>query len=276
MPWSYLNRDDFKDRNLANAAVADTTDNTKIDLVLQEVSRWMDEYCGRNFRVYSGAMYFFAEYGDLLQLDRDLISITSLKSDSNGSGTYDQTWTTTDYHLEPYNAAADEKPYTQIRTSPQSSRGFPAGVRKGIEITGKWGFWERLSSAGTLAEALDDSETAIDMTAGHSIKPLMTILVGAEQMFVSEVATNALAVQRGVNGTTAATALTGAAVSKYVYPDAVSGACYIQASRILTRRNAPWGVVGQGDMGQVQFIPRLDPDVRGFLEPLRRLWVGGF
>lgn len=276
MPWSYVDRDNFKDRCRANAATTDTTDNTKIDLVLQEVSRWIDEYTGRHFRVISGTLYFTAESGELLQLDRDLIGVTSLKTDLNGARSYSETWTTTDYDLEPYNAAIDEKPYTQIRITPQGTKSFPA-ARKGVEIAGKWGWWERRVSVGTLNAAISTTTaTTVTMAANHTVKPLMTILVDSEQMFVSEVSSNTITVERGVNGTTAATHDNGSAVTRYVYPDQVSGACYIQASRILSRKDAPWGIAGVGDMGQAQFIPRLDPDVRGFLEPFKRLYVGGF
>lgn len=277
MPWSYVNRDDFKNRNLANVGTADTADNTKIDLILQEVTRWIDEYVGRTFRTYTATLYFTANSGDLLLLDRDLISITSIKTDEDGDRTWERTWATTDYDLEPYNATTDEKPYTAIRITPQGNLAFPAGMRKGVEIAGKWGFNEATSSAGTLGAAISTTTaTSVTMTGGHTVKPLHTIVVDSEQLFVTEVSSNTLTVKRGVNGTTAATHSNSASVSRYDYPDVISGACYIQAARILKRKDAPHGIAGIGDMGQVSFIPRLDPDVRGFLEPLRLLYVGAF
>lgn len=277
MPWSYVNRDDFKNRNLSNLGTSDTTDDAKIDLILQEVTRWIDEYVGRTFRIYTATLYFTANSGELLLVDRDLLSITSLKTDEDGDRSWERTWATTDYDLEPYNANTDEKPYTAIRITPQGTLAFPAGMRKGVEIAGKWGYWEATSSVGTMGSAISSTTgTSVTMTGGHSVKPLHTLLIDSEQLFVTAVSSNTLTVKRGVNGTTAATHSNGASVSRYDYPDAVSGACYIQASRILKRKDAPFGVLGIGDMGQAQFIPRLDPDVRGFLEPLRLLYVGAF
>ena len=54
-------------------------------------------------------------------------------------------------------------------------------------------------------------------------------------------------------------------------PDAVREACYLQAHRIWMRQAAPFGVVGSADMGTVNVITQLDPDVKLMLEPYRRL-----
>ncbi len=50
-------------------------------------------------------------------------------------------------------------------------------------------------------------------------------------------------------------------------------ACVLQALRLFKRKEAPFGVTGNAQMGQqlVQ-IPELDPDVKKMLVPLRRNW----
>lgn len=54
-------------------------------------------------------------------------------------------------------------------------------------------------------------------------------------------------------------------------PKSVAEACLIQSARLFKRKDAPFGVTGAAEMGQLQVIPRLDPDVRLLLEPYRIL-----
>lgn len=58
-------------------------------------------------------------------------------------------------------------------------------------------------------------------------------------------------------------------------PTGVIEAAYLMAERLFKRlREAPFGVVGSADLGQVTLVPRLDPDVRMLLGPLVRYTVG--
>ena len=53
-------------------------------------------------------------------------------------------------------------------------------------------------------------------------------------------------------------------------PIDVAEACLILAGRLVKRKDAPFGVVGTPEVG-VQTLPRVDPDVRGLLNPYRRI-----
>jgi hypothetical protein len=53
-------------------------------------------------------------------------------------------------------------------------------------------------------------------------------------------------------------------------PGPVNTACLIQATRLHMRPHAPFGIVGNADMGQLQVIPKLDPDVALLLSGLRK------
>lgn len=57
-------------------------------------------------------------------------------------------------------------------------------------------------------------------------------------------------------------------------PDVVNEACLLQSERIYKRKDAPFGVTGAPEVGISTVIPRLDPDVRTMLEPLRKMHVG--
>lgn len=56
-------------------------------------------------------------------------------------------------------------------------------------------------------------------------------------------------------------------------PTTIKQACLLQASRILARRDAPFGVAGSPDAGsEVRLLARLDPDVAVAIAPYRRWW----
>jgi hypothetical protein len=58
-------------------------------------------------------------------------------------------------------------------------------------------------------------------------------------------------------------------------PDAVRQACLLQASRLLARRDAPFGIAGSPESGsELRLLSRLDPDVAVAVEPYRRrVWA---
>lgn len=56
-------------------------------------------------------------------------------------------------------------------------------------------------------------------------------------------------------------------------PVKVREACILQAARLFRRKDAPFGVAGSPEMGQMSGIPRLDPDVQALLQEFRRLEV---
>ncbi len=58
-------------------------------------------------------------------------------------------------------------------------------------------------------------------------------------------------------------------------PHAIEEATLIQSYRIWKRSEAPFGVAGSAEMGQLPVLPKLDPDVQMFLMPYRRMAIGG-
>ena len=58
-------------------------------------------------------------------------------------------------------------------------------------------------------------------------------------------------------------------------PDSIRQACLLQASRLLARRDAPFGVAGSPETGsELRLLSRLDPDVQVAVEPYRRrVWA---
>jgi len=109
----YATPDELKSR----LGIGDTVDDFELQLAVEAASRSVDEICGRYFwRGTDTRTYVpISIYGQ--QID-DLVSVTTFKTDSTGSGTYDQTWVQgPDYMLTvsyaQYNTAAkgEQWPY---------------------------------------------------------------------------------------------------------------------------------------------------------------------
>lgn len=57
-------------------------------------------------------------------------------------------------------------------------------------------------------------------------------------------------------------------------PDAIVQATLLQATRLAKRQDSPYGIAGSNDLGQVQLLPRLDPDLVQLVAPFRRFALG--
>jgi hypothetical protein len=124
--------------SVALTDVSDQVDDATLESVIEAISRWIDEYTGRRFYAEAETRHYTAEWTDLLQVD-DLLSVTTLLTDGDGDRVYETTWQTTDYDLEPYNAALDGRPYTEITLAPNGNYTFPT-TAKGVKLTGSFGY----------------------------------------------------------------------------------------------------------------------------------------
>jgi hypothetical protein len=100
----------------------------------------INELCGRSFTPASGTTtryYTPTEMGVVL-LD-DVISVATVATDNDGDGVYEQTWTTSDYLLAPFNAAADGRPYETLAARPYSSLRFTC-LPSSVAVTGQFGW----------------------------------------------------------------------------------------------------------------------------------------
>lgn len=116
-------------------------DRVNMEFAIQAVSEWLDIRFDTTFYAISETRYFTAQYPDLLYVD-DLLTVTTLKTDDDNDGTFETTWASTDYDLEPLNAATGRlpRPYRQIRTDINGDYTFPVRVNRGVEIAGSWGY----------------------------------------------------------------------------------------------------------------------------------------
>jgi hypothetical protein len=90
----------------------------------------------------------------------------------------------TDYFLEPVNSGP---PYRYAELNSNSSVSFTndGTPQRAVVIVGKWGIGDEQAPAGTLAEALDASETAVDVSDASLVGVGSVLLVDAERMLVT-------------------------------------------------------------------------------------------
>jgi len=139
----YCTLEDIK----AAARITDNFDDAILELAIESASRDIDAYCERVFySVGTATRVYIPQDIYLLETD-DIQSIDTLKSDTTGEGGFDETWTTSDYQLEPLNGVAGgiQTPFTRIRAIGSllwpiyEPRDINAG-QASVQITGVFGF----------------------------------------------------------------------------------------------------------------------------------------
>lgn len=207
--------------------------------------------------------YFSSE----LCLKDDLLELLTF---TNGDAT---TLAATEFDLWPYNWYPKASVILKD-TSDYSYQAPTSGDTHGvIDVLGVWGYHQNYSVAwltgSTLNGAISStSATSVTVTSGTSFVAGHIIRVDNELMRVTNVVTNTLTVDRGWNGSTAATHLTG--VTAYIWRAQadIIRATLIQAARLYRRNDTIFGTVGGGEMGtQAVTIPALDPDVKTMIDP---------
>ena len=133
----YARAEDLK--NEVGIPATNHTMDLSIELALLSVCRGIDDYCGRRFYSATETRYYTAAESGCLLTD-DILAVTALRTDNDGDGVFETTWSTASYYLAPFNAAADARPYWEIMTAPNSSAVFPTCVKRGVQVVGTFGY----------------------------------------------------------------------------------------------------------------------------------------
>jgi hypothetical protein len=96
--------------------ITDAVEDTLIERCIESASRHIERYCERTFIAGTATRIYTPNDSYICEID-DLISVTSIKTSTDADGSFDTTWKTTDYQLEPLNGIAGGvySPYTRIR-----------------------------------------------------------------------------------------------------------------------------------------------------------------
>jgi hypothetical protein len=140
----YCTLAELKHTNRLNINDSDSVSDEMLEGVIEAVSRLIDDKCNRRFWSDSSDVirYYTAIGSDYLFVD-DIASPSSdvgIQIDTNGDGTFDDTFASTDFVLSPYTAETDGVPYQKIEVSSSGQYLFPAKVKKGVKVTAKWGW----------------------------------------------------------------------------------------------------------------------------------------
>jgi hypothetical protein len=163
---------------------AETARNdAQVDRAIESGARSIEGLLHRRFYPWTGTRYFpwpHPRYRSAfrLWLDADeLISVTTLVAGG-------VTIPSSDYFLEPVNTGP---PFTSIEIDLGSSATFASGPtwQRAIAATGVFGHSADEAPAGATAEALDNSETGVDVTDSSPIGVGTIIRVEQERMVVT-------------------------------------------------------------------------------------------
>lgn len=141
----------------SRTGISDSLDDREILAACEGVSRWIDDHYTTFAR--RTATMTFEPCGPYSLSIPDMVSVTTLKTDEDGDGVFETTWSASDYELQPVNAAVQiqPKPYTAIaavgsKTFPQFARG--GGTRRHrVQIVGVYG-WPSIPAPVAQAAAI--------------------------------------------------------------------------------------------------------------------------
>jgi len=120
--------------------VSDTIDDDLLEIAIESASRDIDQATERQFFPTETHRFYAPEDSIVCQID-DLTTLVSIKTSTAADGTYDTTWTSSDYQLEPLNGVAGGMvvPFDNLRAV-----GDYYWPRSGLEVTvrveGTFGF----------------------------------------------------------------------------------------------------------------------------------------
>lgn len=163
----------------------------------------------------------------------DLVSATTVTIDSADDGAYETTLVAgTDYRLLPVNSSP--KRGIELLTSRGQLSAWPNG-KDALQVVGKWGYSDDVELTGaTTSEAVDLTETVIDISDDTLVDRGDTIRIDSEDMEVTAVTAgtpDTMTVVRAINGTTAATHATSAAIYVRRYVLDIEQAVVMQVAR---------------------------------------------
>lgn len=120
--------------------ITDNVDDDLLETAIESASRQIDGHCERRFYTTATTRIYTPNDSFICEVD-DLVSITSLKTSSDVDGSFDTTWASTDYQLEPLNGIAGgmDVSYTQIRATGDYL--FPlSGGEATVQVIGTFGW----------------------------------------------------------------------------------------------------------------------------------------
>ena len=233
-----------------------TSQDVSLDAVQEAISREIDQYVGFGFAPVSGVRDYTPSNADCQRLDYPLLAVDSVAADNDGDSSYELSITSSCYYLSPYNATAEQprRPWWELEVRNTATAVFPAGVQRGLRITGTWGYYdERRTSSCVLTTGVNATALTMTFTNASQLSAGHLLLLDGERIQVTGVSTTNTTggnvdVLRARNGTSGATHSSGAIPQVYEFPVVERAALY-QAELDYRVKDAPMGMAGGDAFG---------------------------
>lgn len=271
----YITLEEVK-RSFVNILASQDERNDKLMTLIRMASRFIETELGFTYFYPVVETRYFDHPGDSTKLDLDmwLLSVTTFTTQNTNVSLTEGS----DYYLTR-NHGHNQLPYNLIVMD--QSGDYPDllwsdSLNKANAIAGVWGYGNDTEDTGTTLSAAISSTTAttIAVTSGSAGQVGDTVLIDTEQMFISAILSNNWTVERGENGTTAATHTNGASISRYYPPADISLACGILAARLFHRGDTAWSdLVGPAETG-LRYMKPLPMEVERILDNYKSEWFG--
>lgn len=124
-------------------SITDSAHDTELNAALTAASRSLEAFCNRQFNTDNTAVarVYYPTSPTMVSVD-DFHTTTDLvvETDDNDDGTFETTWDSADYQLEPLNQLrhGESWPYWKLRAV--KSRDFPVNHRATVQVTAQWGW----------------------------------------------------------------------------------------------------------------------------------------
>lgn len=249
-----------QDVRAKDAGIEASTDDAGVFLPrIRAVSAFIAKTAGRQFVPRVETRYFdarrnvkdSAEIGTYLQLDDDLLSITTLTNGDSATITNSPTAT---YVTEPRNGSCFWA--IHLLGSSGLSWTYNTDPENAITLAGIWGFdcswvsgspseWRPLYAASdgvtpvTVNETLSSSDTGITVSAAPTWKAGQLWKIGTEFLYLASGATTTATVLRGVNGSTATSHANGDAIYVWTLDPALELLVRDAVAALYRLRNNP-------------------------------------
>lgn len=121
--------------------LSDATDDTLLEKAIEGASRRIDGYCGRFFYQKAATVDLFTRFPYVVAIPELASSTLTLSTDDAGDRTFSNTWSASDYLLEPTDVAITGRPYEKIIAV--GSKSFPLFFdpdRPSVRLAGTFGW----------------------------------------------------------------------------------------------------------------------------------------
>jgi hypothetical protein len=225
----YSNLNDIK----TSLGISSSTDDKVMLNALEGATLEIEKYTGRKFNVEYATKYFSG--ANRLWVN-DLLTVSTLKTDTDGNASFETVYTTSDYVLFPLN----EYPKTYIEPSDNSDYGSFTSGKKGVEIVGFWGYGDGESATSYTNQSTITASTASGATTINVVSTNLatgqTWLIDSEQFYVKDLTASIASVICGLNGTSKDAHSASSVIYVYDFPADIKQACLNLATALYQNR----------------------------------------